>query len=335
MKFKLLWILTITISYLKVSGQNYNPFASLGKETSVVTLSNGKYEEFFDTDTIQRIGSILFNIRQKRIITLLDPDSLLLRSFDNSSVNRWYGVDPKSNMRVSLSPYNFVQNNPIIRIDPDGALDQWWYKDKNKNNTLQYDPNIKSQADLDKRHIQGTYVGETYSEKTAKGTVSYRNDGSILYSNQTDAYNRLWDNTKANSREQLGFLLPKGVLVLPEYKNEQTTSYVDDYGYKIKNSTVFDPVTKKSMPQLGTIHTHPVKMDKASAAPSIEDVRYFSRVMPNVPFMTMGWDMKIHMVMGTPASYNFIDLPPKYNTVNDLLKGSDMISLLNSNRGKH
>lgn len=334
MQFKSILTLIVLTSYLTTEGQDYSPFESIGKKAKVLTLSNGKYAEFFDMDTVQRIGSVLFNIRQKKIVRLLNADSTFTMASDNSSVNRWYSVDPKSDMRVSLSPYNFVQNNPIFRIDPNGALDEWWYKDK--NNTLQYDPNVKSQADLDKRHIQGTYVGATHDEKTAKGTASYRNDGSILYSNQTDAYNRLWNNTKANNREQLGFLLPKGVLVLPEYKNEQTTSYVDEYyGYIIKNSTVFDPVTKKSIRQLGTIHTHPVKLDKASASPSIEDVRYFSRLMPNVPFMTMGWDMQIHMVMGDPSSYQFVNLPNGYNTVNDLLKGSDMISLLNANNGKH
>ncbi len=34
-------------------------------------------------------------------------------------------VDPLAHMRSWVSPYNFVQNNPISRIDPDGRLDDW------------------------------------------------------------------------------------------------------------------------------------------------------------------------------------------------------------------
>ncbi|MEO1419264.1 MAG: RHS repeat-associated core domain-containing protein, partial [Bacteroidota bacterium] len=40
-----------------------------------------------------------------------------------SDIARFISVDPLSDMRSWVSPYNFVQNNPITRVDPTGALD--------------------------------------------------------------------------------------------------------------------------------------------------------------------------------------------------------------------
>lgn len=47
----------------------------------------------------------------------------LSRHGGNPRVGIFHGVDPLADMRPGHTPYNYVQNNPITRIDPDGALD--------------------------------------------------------------------------------------------------------------------------------------------------------------------------------------------------------------------
>lgn len=63
-------------------------------------------------------------------------------------------MDPLAHLREWVSPYNFVQNNPIKRIDPTGALDDWV---ESADGEIYWDENATSQAT--------TKEGETYLGK--------------------------------------------------------------------------------------------------------------------------------------------------------------------------
>ena len=87
----------------------------------VVTLSNGKYNEFHDQDTIVEIGSALFNVKTGKIVGI---KSNLLESLETKvspeTISRWMCIDPMAEEYSNWSPYVYVANNPLIFIDPDG-----------------------------------------------------------------------------------------------------------------------------------------------------------------------------------------------------------------------
>ena len=102
-----------------------NPYESLGVKTEVLTLSKGKYNEFFDNDTIVQIGSVLFNTNTNELVGFIAPDTTYSEAtFQPEITSRWLSPDPLSDEFPSYSPYNYVLNNPIRLVDPDGRAPQ-------------------------------------------------------------------------------------------------------------------------------------------------------------------------------------------------------------------
>jgi hypothetical protein len=125
---KTILIIPILFSCLFIiNAQEINPFESIGKEGKILTLSNGKYTEVHVNVSLQRIGSVIVNLNTGTIYELLDIDTLYAEaSLDPTVISRWYSTDPMAHKREYLSPYNFVSNNPIINIDPDGNTDYYF-----------------------------------------------------------------------------------------------------------------------------------------------------------------------------------------------------------------
>ena len=90
--------------------------------------------------------------------------------FYDPTVARWWSVDPMAEKYDSYSPYNYVRNNPIIKIDPNGMWDDWYTE---QDGTLKYDKKVESQKDLKD--------GQTYVGKTAIGSDK---DGKTVYGDQ-------------------------------------------------------------------------------------------------------------------------------------------------------
>lgn len=116
---KTLFLAVLLLSSMAAISQIKNPYKSIGKKSETLTLSNGKYEEFFDEDSIQQIGTALVNVRTQKVVKLLSEEEAKDR-LENEKGSRFLSVDPISSAFPELTPYQYASNNPVMNIDLDG-----------------------------------------------------------------------------------------------------------------------------------------------------------------------------------------------------------------------
>lgn len=145
-----------------------NPFESIGKTAKVLTLSNGKYQEIFPNDTLVPIGSVMYNTITGKVVAFLTRDTMYAEyNLEPELVSRWLSPDPLGAKHPELSPYTFVNNNPIIYVDPDGQ-----------------DYILVINHDTRTVTIQATYYtkkGDADSYASAQQSASFWNDKSGNY----------------------------------------------------------------------------------------------------------------------------------------------------------
>lgn len=113
-----------------VTAQNKNPFESVGKKGRILTLTKGQYDELFDQDNIQQIGSVLVNIRQMKVVKLL-PDGEEAQGLpENTKNSRFLSVDPLAKGYPWYTPYQFAGNNPVKYVDLDGGEPGYSYRNE-------------------------------------------------------------------------------------------------------------------------------------------------------------------------------------------------------------
>ena len=242
----------------------------------------------------------------------------------------WYSTDPMQMDYPWVSTYGYCIDNPVKWYDFNG---EDWYQDE--DGTLQYNPNVHSQ-----KNLKGSQKYKFPEWNDEKHGIHYRTDGSILYKNETAAYNRMWSqaNThyrkgKNGGREVGGFILDNGaVLVLPDYLNDSRTTKMSDYGYSIKNSRL----TKgsESFSVLAQIHTHQDTSAPPKPSYYIDGNAYgdfgVSLSMGGKPVFTIGHDGYIYALkaVGKPLIADYYDLPSGYDTRKNLLNGKAKLYLL-------
>ncbi|WP_343859872.1 hypothetical protein [Fulvivirga kasyanovii] len=169
------------------------PFAQFGYKVKVSTLSNGKYPEFFDLDTIAPIGTALINNVTYRLEGFVEYDTVYSEAtLEPQVISRWLSPDPLADEMASWSPYNFAFDNPIRFNDPDGLapLDNIYLNEqgkeifREKNDQPDRTFLIKTTKTTDQLYPEGTQEDQKgwsnpISKKEAKTTEKLIKAGNV------------------------------------------------------------------------------------------------------------------------------------------------------------
>ena len=104
-----------------IQSQDYYPFGMEQIKERSITNSTNLGEQY-------KFNGVEYN--ETLDLNLYEMD---FRQYD-PTIGRFLSVDPLAEEREWIVPYNFAQNNPILRVDPTGLLD--WIYDKDKGNML-------------------------------------------------------------------------------------------------------------------------------------------------------------------------------------------------------
>ena len=113
-----------------------------------------------------------------------------------SKLSVWMSVDPLAHLREWVSPYNFLQNNPINRIDPTGAIDNPVYDENGDflgtdDKGLQGEAIIMNKDDFTQgmSHDDAMVKGHTLDNMPMDKAIEFANNGN--FENFLNHYNDL------------------------------------------------------------------------------------------------------------------------------------------------
>ncbi len=143
-------------------------------------------------------------------------------------LGRFWGVDPMADARINLSSFNYVQNNPIGRVDPTGMLD-------GSSEMNEYGDNISARSySIAQSRLRGGFGSEEEFE------TMYQYENQLLVETQTTV--SVGDPTKVVDKvDKATTIVGGGIGVLQEGINAQYNS--SSITSQIWNSTKYSKAT--------------------------------------------------------------------------------------------
>ena len=226
----------------------------------------------------------------------------------DSRIGRWTSTDPYGQY---YSPYVGMGNDPVNQVDPNGGYASAFGNSLVRRGAFMVGgmmAGVLTARLTGGNMITGGFIGAgaglggSFINSSSLSNISnfLQNNGSMLiggaitksarlWANETKAYNYMWNNSFRDNkawREHGAWLTDKGVLVLPNYRNDLETARMDYLPAKGGYVTF----KNKKYKILGAIHTHVLKTSDSGDKLSEEDgaAAYFN--LNGRPVMTIGYE---------------------------------------------
>ena len=191
-----------------------NPYKIFGYEPRTKCMdSNLESLQITSINTENIYNKLIFNFYTRSISYLNTNDSIVkCINFESDQLMIWLGIDPLTHKYPSLSPYNFVENSPIIHIDPDGrekiVITGGEYTDENRYKYNFVEPAIKQlktyKLEVISEQVTWAVMNVGYSNRAIKTmqNVAKENGVSLVLLNSAEELTN-YVNSKSTSISEL------------------------------------------------------------------------------------------------------------------------------------